>query len=221
MGLSVNEIFSSIQGEGIHSGLPTIFIRLAGCNLDCKWCDTKYSLKFSDGEEMEISTIIQKVKGSGITNICLTGGEPLFQKGSIDLVRGLLRLGSRIDIETNGSLDISEFVNLGSDVMISLDVKPPSSGEMNKFLGANLNFLRSTDQIKFIIADNVDMEFAFKFIEENSLRSNIILTPVDNCGGDKIVEKLIDMKRSKDLPPSIRVMIQTHKVIWDPKERGV
>ena len=221
MGLSVNEIFSSIQGEGIHTGFTTTFIRLAGCNLDCKWCDTKYALKITDGDELQISDIIHKVNTLGMELVCLTGGEPLFQKGSIDLVRDLLQDGLRVDIETNGSLDISEFVKLGSNVMISIDVKPPSSGEENMFLRANLQCLRPIDQIKFIISDKEDLAFAIGFIEKNSLNSNIILTPVNNEGGVLIVDELIERIRTKDLSSSIRVMVQTHKVIWDADKRGV
>ena len=99
MNLSVNEIFSSFQGEGVHTGLPTTFIRLAGCNLECNWCDTGYALKLTDGDQMSTDLILRKVKELGLDLICLTGGEPLLQKGTLELVRILLNNGYEIKLE--------------------------------------------------------------------------------------------------------------------------
>lgn len=219
--LSVNEIFPSFQGEGIHTGLATTFVRLAGCNLKCQWCDTKYALKLSDGEMMSIDDILRKVKDIGLDLICLTGGEPLFQKDAFVLVRTLIEEGFQIDIETNGSMDIGPFSHLGKNVTISMDVKTPSSGESSSFLKGNLKKLRKDDQLKFIIGSDDDLMFSVDLIEKELPGCNIIITPVDNEGGERIAERLMDFVIEKDLPENIRLMIQTHKVIWHPARRGV
>ena len=164
MDLSVYEIFTSFQGEGIHTGLPTTFIRLAGCNLDCRWCDTKYALRIEDGKMMSIHDIIGSVERSGLDLICLTGGEPLVQENGLELVRELMERSKRIDLETNGSLDIRPYAGMGPDIMISMDVKTPSSGQEDRFLLSNLDGLRKHDQLKFIVADQKDLDFALDFI---------------------------------------------------------
>ena len=197
MVLSVSEIFPSFQGEGINTGLPTTFIRLAGCNLNCLWCDTPYALDTEQGDEMDIPEIMAVVREIGIDRICLTGGEPLVQEEALTLVEMLIHEGFKVDLETNGSFDISRYTEFGSDIMISMDIKTPSSGEDGSTLMENLNKMRSIDQIKFIVKDKKDMEFTFKFLLSSRPDCTVILTPVDNKGGDLIAERLMDFIRNK------------------------
>ena len=220
--MEINEIFTSFQGEGVHTGLPTTFIRLAGCNLDCKWCDTRYALSPSSGIETDIDEVFSKVKEPGIRMICITGGEPLIQPGTIELVKILAKEGYSIDIETNGSLSIESYVNLGHKVMISMDVKTPSSGEQDSFLNENITFLRPTDQLKFILSNETDLDFAIEFIKRERPSCNLVLTPVSNRGGDLLADKIMDVTLNGILPADrIRLMVQTHKVIWGGERRGV
>jgi 7-carboxy-7-deazaguanine synthase len=228
MKLNVNEIFSSVQGEGIHTGIPTLFIRLAGCDLRCRWCDTPYALELGSGESMDMENIIQIAKDSECAQVCLTGGEPLFQKATVELVRIIVENGFRIDIETNGSHDIKDFIRYGDQVLLSIDVKSPSSGEEDSFLYENLEWVREFDQLKFIIKNDEDMEFALLFLENHMPVCNVIFTPCDNTGAGSIVERILNElknpKRSKDFRNILkrsRTMIQTHKVIWSDGQRGV
>jgi 7-carboxy-7-deazaguanine synthase len=221
MNLSVNEIFSSFQGEGVHTGLPTTFIRLAGCNLECHWCDTRYALKMTDGEQMSIDNILRTVKKLGLDLICLTGGEPLMQRGTLELVNSLINNGYQIDLETNGSLDIDGYSDLGRKILISMDVKTPSSDQDDSFLLSNLDRLRFWDQLKFIAKDERDLRFAIEFIDENHPNCNMIFTPVSNMGGDRIAEIMMDSIRKGEIPSNIRLMVQTHKVLWDPDKKGI
>jgi len=221
LSLSVNEIFTSFQGEGLHTGLPTTFIRLAGCNLRCEWCDTEYALDLKDGTEMSIEEIVDMVKRSSIQLVCLTGGEPLMQTDAVSLVRSLMDADISIDIETNGSIDISDLIASLPSVMVSIDVKTPSSKEQGSFLMGNLDHLRPSDQMKFIIKDNTDLQFALAFISENEPACKIVITPVDNKGGEDLAKRILELVRKGKLPRDIRLMVQSHKVLWDPELRGV
>jgi 7-carboxy-7-deazaguanine synthase len=221
LNLYVYEIFASFQGEGIHTGLPTIFIRLTGCNLRCTWCDTPYALDISDGKSMTIEEILNIVGEFGIELICLTGGEPLVQEASFELAKVLIEKDYEVDLETNGSLDISAFPDLGTGMMMSMDVKTPSSGEEGSFLASNLKYLRDTDQIKFIVKDKRDLDFVIGFIRKAHPDCNIIITPVNNEGGDRIAEYLLRSISHNEIPGNVRLMVQTHKFIWGPDRRGV
>ena len=151
--LVVNELFTSFQGEGLHTGLRTTFIRLAGCNLDCLWCDTRYARDPDSGIPTSIVDLISRVKDEGTTLVCITGGEPFLQKGLGDLIGGLLGLGMSVDIETNGSLPLRDHVLEHPSVFLSVDVKTPSSGEGGSFLMENLDLLRPSDQLKFVVRE--------------------------------------------------------------------
>ena len=153
--MKINEIFKSIQGEGILSGLPTIFIRASGCNLRCSWCDTKYA--YHNGKELGLNDIFLILKKLGCKRVCITGGEPLLQKGSIGLINLLLKNKYLVSIETNGSKDISR---IPSKVLISLDIKCPSSKQKSSMLFSNLRLLKQKDQCKFIIKGKKDYEYA-------------------------------------------------------------
>ena len=160
--MKINEIFYSIQGEGNWTGLPNIFIRTAGCNLQCSFCDTKYA--FDVKQEMTIKEILKVIKSYNCSYICITGGEPLIQKETNELIDILLTKGYYICLETNGSIDIKK-ISEKKSVMISLDIKCPSSGMHEKMYFDNIIHLNDDDQIKFIIGDKDDYEYAKKIMQ--------------------------------------------------------
>lgn len=222
MELVVNEIFLSFQGEGLHTGLPTTFVRLAGCNLKCGWCDTLYALDPGSGKPMGIPDIIREVKDLGNERVCITGGEPLLQEQTYTLVASLIEIGCLVDIETNGTISIGMYSELGERVFMSVDLKTPSSGEDGSFRMENMKFLRRHDQLKFIIGSEEDIEYSVEIIKMADPPCELVFTPVSNTGGGSLADGL--MRRIKDgsLPPErTRLMVQTHKVIWPPERRGV
>jgi 7-carboxy-7-deazaguanine synthase len=205
--INIVEKFLSIQGEGIHSGIPTYFIRLAGCNLRCSFCDTKYS--YGAGKEEKISEIIKEVKKQPFKLICLTGGEPLWQKNSKILIDELIKSGYKIDIETNGSIPINKLKN-SPKILFSMDIKCPSSGMSFKNNYANLKYLGKKDQLKFVIGNLGDYVFAKKVVGQYSMliKTNIVFTPVDGIKAKKLVAWIL-----RD-GLNIRIGLQIHKVIW-------
>ncbi len=151
----VSEIFPTIQGEGLKSGFPFTIIRLSGCNLRCIYCDTKYA--WEDGKDVTLEDIIKEAKNIGIKNVLITGGEPLLQVESVDLMKKLLDEGFEVSLETNGSLSI---YRVPRNVHIVMDIKTPGSGEGDSFLWENLKFLKPTDEVKIVIVDRRDYEWA-------------------------------------------------------------
>lgn len=210
MPLLINEIFYSIQGEGLSIGEPTIFIRLQGCNLRCKWCDTKYA--YYEGKEMEINEILNEIKKYKVKNICLTGGEPLMQKETKNLLKKLLKPNYKIVLETNGSLSISELPN-SKNLIISLDIKCPSSKMHEKMNLENLKFLRKKDQLKFVIKNKEDYFYAKKILAENKIKANVVFQPCYKKNFQKLARLFLK-------EPEGRFLIQMHKVIFGNK-RGV
>jgi 7-carboxy-7-deazaguanine synthase len=209
--MKINEIFYSLQGEGILMGIPTIFIRTTGCNLRCIWCDTKYA--YEEGEEMTFEEIITKTKEYPATNICLTGGEPLLQKETPALIQRLSEEGYFICLETNGSKSVEELPCLDS-LLISLDVKCPSSGMQDKIDMSNIELLGPNDQLKFIIGNGEDYEYAKKVIQDQEPNCSVIMTP---AGGTELRE-LAEWVLKDGL--NVMVLPQLHKLIWGEK-RGV
>jgi 7-carboxy-7-deazaguanine synthase len=210
--MMVNEIFLSIQGEGKEIGRPTVFIRLTGCNLRCNWCDTEYA--FYEGKKMSVEEVLDEVDRYGIKRVCITGGEPLLQRDEVlVLVDALLSRGYEISIETNGSLPID---GIHENVLISMDWKTPSSGESEKMLESNLKFLREKDQLKFVIADERDYEYARDFLRKwrALLSCEVIFQPVGVINIRWLAEKVLEDRLD------VRVLPQLHKVIWG-NERGV
>jgi len=157
--LKVNEIFFSIQGESTYAGLPCVFIRLTYCNLRCTYCDTEYA--FYEGRDMTIDEILTEIKNYDCKLIEITGGEPLFQKESFDLMKRLCDEGYRVLLETSGSLSIE---NVDKRVTIIMDLKTPSSKMMKKNLYSNIKFFKLDDEIKFVIGTREDYEWAKKII---------------------------------------------------------
>ncbi|MBF0224653.1 MAG: radical SAM protein [Desulfobacterales bacterium] len=211
--LKVNEIFLSIQGEGLSAGLPCIFIRLTGCNLRCSYCDTTYA--YEEGSDMSISDIISDIRKypAGVVNI--TGGEPLFQDNTLKLIDALVKLNYDVILETNGAFDTSK---VNPKCIKVIDVKCPSSGEHKKNIFQNLNILNPQDQIKFVIANKDDFEYAR--IHSNNIcgipKGNILFSPVY---GVLNPAELITWVFEHGL--GVRLNVQIHKYIWPDKDRGV
>ncbi len=209
--MKVNEMFTSIQGEGVYIGIPMFFIRFTGCNLRCEWCDTQYA--FYEGEEMSIGEIVKKVEESGMEWVCLTGGEPLLQEDIYQLVDILLRKGYKVLVETNGSLPV-EKLPTEEDLVISLDIKTPSSKMEKAMLFENLEYLGPRDFVKFVIADEKDFEYAKKIIEKYEIEQEIVFQPVWGTELKWLAERVIQENLN------VRVLPQLHKIIWGNK-RGV
>lgn len=209
--MKVIEIFFSLQGEGVLMGTPTTFVRFEGCNLDCAWCDTRYARE--GGKEMSVNEVVDRVEEVGAPFVCLTGGEPMLQEDIIALVRELLESEHHVTIETNGTVPLQQLPT-SDDILISMDVKCPSSGMSQHLNEENLEFLGPQDQLKFIIADRVDYLYARKVLREHEVNCPIVMTPV---GGTELKELASWVLADKLW---VRVLPQLHKLIWGEK-RGV
>jgi len=207
----VNEIFYSLQGEGRWIGLRNVFVRLSGCNLRCSFCDTKYA--YEDGVKRSVDEVVEKVSGFSCKKVCLTGGEPLLQTESVELVRALRQKGFLVLVETNGSCDVSEVV--GDDgVVISLDVKCPSSGMHEKMVFENIALLSEKDQLKMVIGSRADYDYAKEIIKRFSPSAPVFLQPVWGFNVRELAEWIV----KDDL--EVRLGLQLHKLVWGQK-RGV
>lgn len=209
----VSEIFKSIQGESSFAGLPCVFIRLAGCNLECTWCDTPYARVPEGAIELTVEEIVDKARFFDCRLVEITGGEPLLQKETGRLARTFLDAGFRVLVETNGSISLE-----GLDVRIVkiVDVKCPSSGHGGSFLMENLNHITPEDEIKFVIGDKADYEYARMFLDEclKGRTEKVLFAPVRPALDPKELAGWI----LKDCL-SVRLQLQIHSYIW-PGERG-
>ena len=209
--LTVNEIFLSLQGETSRTGLPTVFIRLTGCPLRCRYCDTEYA--FHQGDKTTIGTILDTVTEFNTRHVTVTGGEPLAQKNCLHLLTLLCDAGYRVSLETSGAVDIS-----GVDPRVSriLDLKTPGSGEEQRNLYSNLALLSPRDEIKIIICDRRDYEWAQQQLDEHQLskRCEVLFSPAHNELDPRI---LADWILQDKLP--VRLQIQLHKYLWG-NDRG-
>ena len=215
MALKVNEIFYSIQGESSYAGRPCVFVRLTGCNLRCSYCDTKYA--YDEGEELEVHDIIDKLAVYKCDMVEITGGEPLIQNETPSLVYELLEKHYKVLLETNGSKDISK---LDKRCVKIVDIKCPSSGMSAKNDLENLNRLMNKDEIKFVIGDREDYEYAKEILNSthtNLFKTNpIFFSPVFGKIDPAVMAKWILEDHLK-----VKLHLQIHKYIWDPEERGV
>ena len=215
MTLKVNEIFYSIQGESSYAGRPCVFVRLTGCNLRCSYCDTQYA--YEEGQDLEIGMIVDRVASYKCPLVEVTGGEPLMQEETPALIQRLLDAGYEVLLETNGSKDISQVD--GRCVKI-VDIKCPSSGETDKNDFANLNRLTNKDEIKFVIGDRADYEYAkeqLDFVKSNARGMHKVhFSPVFGLLEPKDLAQWI-MEDHLD----VRLHLQLHKYIWEPHQRGV
>lgn len=215
--MNVVEVFLSIDGEGIRAGELATFIRLAGCNLRCSYCDTRYAQNINDGEEMSALAVIDRVKKIGCNNVTLTGGEPLFFKDGFILAHALAERGYSVNIETNGSIDISDLLD-EPNVIITMDYKCPSSGCENKMLLSNLEKLREQDVLKFVVEES-DFGAVRAVLEQYKIKAQIFLSPVF---GKVEPSEIVDFMKMNFLGrKNIRVQLQLHKFIWQPDARGV
>ena len=211
--LRVNEIFYSIQGEATHAGRPCSFVRLSGCDLRCRWCDTAYA--FHEGREMRLPEIVERLRAFGCPLVEITGGEPLLQAGTPALARALLDQGWEVLIETGGHRDVGQ---LDPRVRVILDVKCPGSGEGKANRWANLSRLTGRDAVKFVVADRVDYEWSSATIRERDLaaRCPVFLSPVH---GELEPAVLAGWMLEDRLPA--RLQIQLHKLLWGAERCGV
>jgi 7-carboxy-7-deazaguanine synthase len=217
------EIFETVEGEGTRAGFPTVFVRLFGCNLRCSWCDTKYSYPPEQaGEVMTISQIIKEVQKYSSRYICLTGGEPLlYGEHSLALIQALLEIESLQDIhiETNGAIELGYYMERidSPKVRYIMDFKLPGSGEMEQMLYSNFALLRAEDELKFVIANEVDFATAVQVLEQNPTAALPLFSPVwESMPPAKLVELMLEHKLSH-----VKLNLQLHKIIWDPAKRGV
>ena len=204
--LKINEIFFSLQGETSRAGLPTVFVRLTGCPLRCSYCDTEYA--FHDGKTMELDAILAEVAKYPTRYVTVTGGEPLAQKHCIALLKALCDAGHSVSLETGGALDISK---VDSRVSRIVDIKTPGSMEEEKNLWSNLDFLNQSDEIKFVLTDRADYEWAKSVLEERRLASlsPVLFSPVQ---GKLDPGNLAAWILEDGL--NVRMQIQLHKLIW-------
>ncbi len=211
--MHVAEIFYSLQGESTFSGLPCIFIRLSGCNYRCRWCDSVWAC--DEGKEKSIEAIIAEIKDLPGTLVLLTGGEPLLQEETPALCRELLKTSETVLVETNGHYNIDV---LPVGVRRIMDIKCPSSGYHEETDWENLNRLTARDEVKFVVADRQDFNFAKDIIHTYKLfkKCTVLVSPVY---GRMPLDQLAAWVLSTDLP--VRMQIQLHKVIWGPEKRGV
>ena len=212
--LHLIEIFASVQGESSRAGLPTSFVRLAACNLRCSWCDTSYS--FSKGHPHSIADIKQVIAEKGCPYVCITGGEPLLQKNVLLLMSDLADQGYALSLETGGSLCISQ---VDPRVRIILDIKCPGSGMAQKNKWSNLELLRACDEVKFVIANREDYDFAKSMIAHYTLTDKVdelLFSPVFGILDPKHLVEWILKDKLK-----VRLNLQIHKWIWPPETQGV
>lgn len=204
--LRITEIFASIQGESTRVGLPTVFVRLTGCPLRCTWCDTAYA--FQGGTSRSIDSIVDEVLQHGLAHICVTGGEPLAQKGSLELMRALCDARLSVSLETSGALDISPVDPRVSRIM---DLKAPASGEVERNHWDNVARLGANDEVKIVLADEADYEWAKARLVEHRLpeRCTVLLSPVP---GSLDPARLAEWIVRDRLP--VRFQLQLHKVLW-------
>ncbi|MGQ9588624.1 MAG: radical SAM protein [Thermoplasmata archaeon] len=207
--MRIYSIFKSLQGEGLTIGAPTAFIRTSGCPLRCTYCDTPQA--FDKGEQMDLEAIMKKVGQLRCRHVCLTGGEPLAQKDAFKLVQKLLDEGYHVVIETSGALPLDELPCV-ENLTISMDIKCPSSGEAGKMLFENIEVLGPTDQLKFIVADDRDYEYAKEVLQKYSPKCEVIFTPV----GGKDLRGLAEHVLKDGL--DARVLPQLHKFIWGDED---
>ena len=216
----VVEIFESIHGEGMRAGELAVFVRMKGCNLSCNYCDTMWANK-PDCEfaEMTAEQIVDRVKKSGIKNVTLTGGEPLLQKDADKLLEAFSsEKDIRVEIETNGSIDLKPFLKF-ENVSFTMDYKLPES-DMEKYMNTdNFKILRKKDTLKFVASSVNDLKKAKEIIEKYELigKVNIIFSPVF---GKIELTDIVDILKDNKLN-DVRMQLQMHKFIWDPEERGV
>lgn len=212
--LTINEIFHSIQGESTHAGRPCVFVRLTACDLRCRWCDTPYA--FHQGRKMSVDEVVADVAARGCPVVEVTGGEPLLQADVYPLMQRLLDAGKTVLIETGGHRSIAK---VPDGVIRIMDVKCPGSGEAGKNDWSNLALLKPADEVKFVIADRVDYEFARDVVGREQLTDRVAAVLFSPVHGELEGKQLAEWVIADRL--EVRVQLQMHKYIWSPETRGV
>ncbi len=210
--MKIIELFPSIQGESTLQGLPCVFVRLSGCNLNCSYCDTRYAR--TEGTEVSIKEILKKVLKYKIPYACITGGEPLLQHETPELAAQLLIRGCRVSVETNGTFDV---LCLPRAVTRIIDIKCPGSGEKIKLHRSILSRRRLSDEFKFVLTDRRDFEFARDFVKEHKMigRNEVLFSPVRNSLSPTMLSEWLISEL-----PEARLNIQIHRCIWPNESRG-
>jgi len=204
--LKLTEIFFSIQGEADSVGWPTVFVRLTGCPLRCQYCDTAYA--FHGGEWFTVERVLERVAEYGARHVCVTGGEPLAQKACVELLRVLCDAGYHVSLETSGAIDIGK---VDARVMRVVDIKTPGSGEVRRNRLENLALLRPDEQVKFVICDRADFEWARDLVRERALQESctVLFSPsADQVPARDLAQWILDER----LP--VRLQVQLHKYLW-------
>ena len=212
--LTINEIFHSIQGESTHAGRPCVFVRLTACDLRCSWCDTPYA--FHEGYKVSVEAVVEQVAAIGCEYVEITGGEPLLQRDVYPLMQQLVARGHVVLVETGGHRSIG---HVPDEVIRIVDVKCPGSGESGKNHWQNMDLLRPRDEVKFVIRDRVDYEFARAVVLEHELiprTAAVLFSPVHGELDSKQLAAWILEDRL-----AVRLQLQVHKYIWGPEVRGV
>jgi 7-carboxy-7-deazaguanine synthase len=211
--LKINEIYFSIQGESSKAGLPCVFIRLTYCNLRCTYCDTEYA--FYEGKDYSIDEVVEQVKKYNCRLVEVTGGEPLFQKESYDLLKRLCEEKFEVLLETGGSLPIKE---VDPSVKIIMDLKCPSSGMVKKNLYENIDCLKLSDELKFVVGSREDYEWSKEIINKYKLNNKceILFSVVFG-----VLEPITLVNWILEDKLNVRFQLQMHKYIWDPLAKGV
>lgn len=217
---SVAEKFVSINGEGVRAGELAVFIRFAGCNLKCGYCDTKWANAVdAPAEKMESKDILDYILSTGVKNVTLTGGEPLLRQEMSELIDTLMSAGLRVEIETNGSIHLREFADRVYRPVFTMDYKLPSSGMEEYMCSDNFGCLEKHDTVKFVSGSVEDLERAVEVIESHHLteRCHVYISPVFGKIEPADIVEFMKEKKLND----VRLQLQLHKFIWDPDKKGV
>ncbi len=211
--LKINELFAGINGESTFIGLPFVFVRTTGCPLRCSWCDTRYA--YEEGENRPIDELLKDIEDFGLSNVLLTGGEPLMQPASMDLMSQLLERDYLVVLETSGAADIAD---VPGGVAVVMDLKCPSSGMAERMFWNNIKHLSDDDQVKFVLADSDDYAYAKQLLERHELtrRCPVLFQPAFGLLDPAKLTRWVLEDRLE-----VRCMIQQHKYIWPPDKRGV
>lgn len=212
--LTINEIFYSVQGESSYAGRPCVFVRLTACDLRCSWCDTPYA--FHEGRKRSLEDVVAEIQRFECQLVEVTGGEPLLQDDVYPLMQRLLDDGRTVLLETGGHRSTTR---VPERVVTILDVKCPGSGESERVDWSNLGRLRPHDEVKFVIGDRADYEFARSVMDEHALADRVASIHLSPVHGIMLPKTLSEWVLADRLP--VRIQLQLHKYIWDPQTRGV